>query len=200
VRIVFCSALAGVNKDGAARKKLRELNDKLTGEQSAFDRNISDGQKKVEVASPSELDGMPQDFIDRHKPGPDGKIIVTTDYPDALPVLKFAKSEALRRQLFIAFDTRAYPQNREVLKQMMQTRYEIATLLGYSSWADYNAADKMIGKGAGIADFIREIDTARPVMRREIAMLLAEKRKTHPDATELRDDELNLRAGPALAI
>ena len=35
---------------------------------------------------------------------------------------------------------------------MMQTRYEIATLLGFSSWADYNAADKMIVNGANIAN------------------------------------------------
>ena len=34
--------------------------------------------------------------------------------------------------------------------KMLQTRYEIATLLGYRSWADYNAADKMIGSGARI--------------------------------------------------
>ena len=63
-----------------------------------FDRNISDGQKVVE-ADPSELDGLPQDYIDRHKPGADGKIRITTDYPDALPVFSFAKSDSLRRRV-----------------------------------------------------------------------------------------------------
>jgi thimet oligopeptidase len=182
--------LAGVNKDDATRAKLRELNDKLTGEQSMFDRNIADAKKITEVMNVSELDGLPPDYIDRHKPGTDGKIQISTDYPDTLPALKFAKSEALRRRLLMAFETRAYPKNLDVLKQMMETRYEIAKLLGYSSWADYNAADKMIGKGAKIADFIKEVDTAlRPVMQREFAMLLAEKRKTHPDATEIQDYE-----------
>ncbi len=182
--------LAGVDKDDATRAQLKKLNDQLTDEQSAFDRNINDDQKKVEVKDAKELDGLPQDFIDRHKPGADGKIIITTNYPDALPVLKFSKSDDLRRRLFLAFQTRAYPKNKEVLENMMKTRYQIATILGYASWADYNAADKMIQQGGNIADFIEKVDAAaRPVTQREFAMLLAEKRKTDPDAKEVGDYE-----------
>src|SRR5438552_18530297 len=140
--------LAGVDKDDASRAQLKKLNDELTEEQSAFDRNISDDQKKVEVTDPKQLEGLPQDYIDRHKPGPDGKIYITTNYPDAFPVFKFSKSDDLRRRVNLAFDTRAYPANKDVLEKMMKTRYEIATLLGYSSWADYNAADKMMRSGA----------------------------------------------------
>ena len=135
--------LAGVDKDDATRTRLKKLSDQATEEQSMFDRNISDGQKVVE-ADPSELDGLPQDYIDRHKPDANGKVHLTTDYPDAYPVLTFAKSDSLRKRMAIAFGTRAYPKNQEVLTSLMKTRYEIATLLGYPSWADYNTADKMI--------------------------------------------------------
>ena len=184
--------LAGVDKDDATRAKLKQLNDQLTEEQSMFDRNISDGQKSIEVDNVSELDGLPQDYIDRHKPDKDGKIQITTDYPDALPAFKFAKSDSLRRRLFMAFDTRAYPKNLEVLEKMMQTRYEIAQLLGYDSWADYNAADKMIAKGGNIADFIKQVETsARPLMDREAAMLLAEKQKTDPGAKSVEEYEVS---------
>jgi thimet oligopeptidase len=181
--------LAGVDKDEATRARLKKLNDEATEQNSMFDRNISDGQKMVE-ADPYELDGMPQDYIDRHKPGADGKIHITTDYPDALPVFKFAKSDSLRRRVAHAFDTRAYPKNQEVLTRLMKTRYEIATLLGYSSWADYNAADKMIAKGHNITDYIQQVDDAsRPLAQKEFEMLLAEKRKTDPGATKVYDHE-----------
>ena len=184
--------LAGVDKDEATRAQLKKLNDQLTEEQSMFDRNISDDQKKVEVTDPSQLDGLPQDYIDRHKAGPDGKIYISTNYPDALPALKFSKSDDLRRRLWVAFDTRAYPKNKEVLRQMMTTRYQIAKLLGYQSWADYFAADKMIKTGGNIADFIQKVDdAAQPIAKREVAMLLAEKRKTQPDAQEMWDYENN---------
>lgn len=178
--------LAGVDKDDATRAQLKKLNDDLTEEQSSFDRNISDDQKQVEVTDAKELDGLPPDYIEHHKPGADGKIIITTNYPDIIPALTFSKSDPLRRRLFLAFNTRAYPKNKEVLENMMKTRYQIATLLGYSSWADYNAADKMIKTGANIGDFIEKVRAAaEPIAKREFEMQLAEKRKTVPEATEI---------------
>src|SRR5438477_4406646 len=182
--------LAGVDKDDATRAKLKQLNDQLTDEQSTFDRDISDDQKIV-AADPAELDGLPQDYIERHKPGADGKVHISTNYPDSLPALKFAKSDALRHRLFEAMQTRAFPKNRDVLKSMMQTRYEIATLLGYQSWADYFAADKMVVNGQKIADFIQQMDAAdRPIAEREYAMLLTEKQKSDPQAREVGDYEV----------
>lgn len=182
--------LAGVDKDDATRSRLKQLNDDLTGEVTLYERNIADDQRSVDATSAAELDGLPQDYIDRHKPGADGKIRITTDYPDIFPVFKFGKNQELRRRLYEQFDNRAYPKNRDLLRKMMQTRYEIATLLGYSSWADYNAADKMAVNGQNIANFIRDLDAAaRPVAQREFAMLLAEKQKTDPGAKEIWEYE-----------
>jgi thimet oligopeptidase len=178
--------LAGVDKDDATREKLKKLNDQLTEDQSMFDRNISDDPRSIEVADASELDGLPKDYIDNHKPGADGKIRITTNYPDLYPALTFAKSDGLRHRLWEAFMSRAYPENRDVLRDMMQKRYEIATLIGYSSWADYNAADKMILNSKNIAKFIEDLDkTSRPLAQKEFAMLVAEKRKTEPKAAEI---------------
>jgi thimet oligopeptidase len=182
--------LFGVDRDDATRARLKTLQDELTDEQSAFGRNISDDERSVEVKDPSELTGVPRDYIERHKAGTDGKIRITTNYPDFYPVMKFANSDDLRHRLIIAFFSRAYPQNTAVLKKMLRTRYEIATLLGFSSWADYNARDKMIGSGSNIAAFIDELDaTTRPVAQRETAMLLSEKQKVHPGAKEIWDYE-----------
>jgi thimet oligopeptidase len=181
--------LAGVDQDAATRARLKKLNDQATEEQSMFDRNISDGQKEIE-ADPRELEGLPQDYIDRHKPDGNGKVHITTQYPDVFPVMTFAKSNDLRRRLSIAFNTRAYPKNQEVLTRLLKTRYEIATLLGYSSWADYNAADKMMVKGSKIGEFIQQVeDASRPLAQKELDMLLAEKRKTDSGATQIWDYE-----------
>lgn len=178
--------LAGAEKDDATRARIRQLQDQLTKDQTTFDSNISNSRGTVEVTSVSELDGLPQDYIDRHQPGPDGKIRITTDYPDVFPALTYAKSEQLRRRLYDAFESRAYPKNRDVLFDMLRTRYEIAALIGYSSWADYKAADQMIGKGSNIAKFIQDLDrTTRPIAEREYGMLLAEQRKTDPAATQV---------------
>jgi len=183
--------LAGVDKDDATRAKLKLLNDRLTDEQSSFDRNISDDQKII-TADAAELEGLPQDYIERHRLGVDGKVHISTNYPDSLPALKFAKSDALRRRVFESMQTRAFPKNRDVLKNMMQTRYDIATLLGYSSWTDYFAADKMVVSGQKIVDFIRQLDAAaRPIAGREFELLLGEKQKATPQAKEVGDYEVS---------
>src|SRR6266403_5090612 len=183
--------LAGVDKDDATRARLKTLLDKLTDLQSAFDRNISDDQRSISVDSASELDGLPDDYIDAHKPGPDGKIKITTNYPDAFPVLTFAKSDAVRKRLYLEFDNRAYPKNREVLMDMVRARFEIASIIGYSSWADYNAADRMIGSAKNVSDFIQQVDAvAKPVAQREYTMALEEKRKLEPNAKGISDYEV----------
>jgi thimet oligopeptidase len=192
--------LSGVDKPDATRARLKEA--ERPGHRRAVDVRSKYFRRPEDVeADPSELDGLPQDYIDRHKPDANGKIQLTTDYPDALPVFSFAKSDSLRRRMTIAFNTRAYPKNGDVLTSLMKTRYEIATLLGYSSWADYNAADKMAAKGHNIAGFIEQVDDAsRPLAEREFEMLLAEKQKTTPGAKEIWDYERpispNLFAAP----
>jgi len=182
--------LAGVDKDDETRARLKKLLDKLTDLQSAFDRNISDDQRSITVDSAGDLDGLPKDYIDAHKAGPDGKIKISTNYPDTFPVLTFGKSDAVRKRLYIEFDNRAYPKNREVLMDLIRMRQEIASIVGYSTWADYNAADRMIRSAKNIGDFIQQVDSAaRPVAQREYSLLLAEKRKIQPDAKDISDYE-----------
>ncbi len=177
--------LAGVDKDDATRKKLNQLNDRLADDQSKFERNIADDQPTVE-AKPSELEGLPKDFVDKQKKAANGNVIIPADEPNTFPVLQLAQSDDLRRRIWQAWITRAYPKNQAVLLDMMQARYEIASIIGYSSWADYNAADKMIGKGSNIEKFVSDLNAAaRPIAEREFAMLLAEKKKTDPGATEI---------------
>lgn len=182
--------LNGVDKDDATRATLKKLRDQLALDQSMFQRNITDDENVVE-ATPDELDGLPQDYIDQHKPAAGGRIRITTRDPDSFPVMHFAKSDSLRRRLWDASQNRGYPKNREVLLRMLQTRYKIATLLGYQSWADYQAADKMIKNGANIARFLDELHAAsRPIAQREFALELAEKRTLHHGAEEIFSYEL----------
>jgi thimet oligopeptidase len=101
--------LAGVDKDDGTRMRLKKLNQQLTEDQSMFDRNISDDTRSVELADASALDGLPQDFIDQHKAGPDGKIHILANEPNVYPIMTFAKSDDLRHRMWEAFCTRAYP-------------------------------------------------------------------------------------------
>ena len=49
---------------------------------------------------PAELDGLPDDFKQQHKPGADGKVVISTDNTDYIPFVTYAKSGKAREALW----------------------------------------------------------------------------------------------------
>jgi thimet oligopeptidase len=182
--------LAGVDKDDAIRARLKELQDKATLLSLTFSRNVQEGNK-VTVTDPAELDGLPPDFLESHKPGPqgsetDGTITLTTDFPDYLPVMTFAKSHDLRLRMFLAYNTRAWPQNQQILLDLLTIRKEVAQLLGFSNWADLATADQMMESAANMQAFLDELDRAsRGGAEKEYAMLLDFSMQHQSDQTQI---------------
>lgn len=175
--------LAGVDKDDATRERIKKLQDELVLVTQEFARNIRDDKSSI-TCTVAELDGLPQDFIDRHKPGADGLVKLTMEYPDYVPVNTYAKNDDLRRRAYMAYQNRAFPKNMEVLDRMRQKRHELALLLGYTNYADYITADKMTGKADVARAFIDRIVAASDDrQKREYQQLLARKQKDVPGAT-----------------
>jgi len=175
--------LAGVDKDDATRKKIQSLREELVKIGQEFDRNIRDDVRTV-TATPAELDGLPADYIASHKPGPDGKVSINTTYPDYIPVMSYAKSEDLRKRLFMEYQNRAYPKNVEVLNRLIATRHELALLLGYPDWADYVTANKMVGSAKNVRTFIDKIVAASGTKaEKDYEVLLGRKRRDVAGAT-----------------
>ncbi len=158
-RTLLSYRLAGVDKDEATRDRLQALHEKATGLSLDFSRNIQEGAKTIE-ATPEELEGLPEDYIARHPPDAEGRIPLTTDQPDMQPVMTFARSAALRKRMFAAYNTRAYPANKQILLDLLATRKEIATILGFRSWADLATADQMMGSAAHVREFLARLDEA----------------------------------------
>jgi thimet oligopeptidase len=181
---------AGVDKDEATRDKIRQVREELVQLGQDFDRNIRDGVRFIYVDGPEDLAGLPQDYIDAHQPDETGKIKITTRYPDYLPFRSYAKNGELRKKLYEEFLNRAYPENQEVLMNILAKRYELANLLGYDNWAAYITEDKMAKSPETVADFITRLDeAAKPRAEQDYAMLLTRKQKDDPSATFVGDWE-----------
>jgi thimet oligopeptidase len=174
--------LAGVDKDEPTRAKLRELQDKATLLGLTIGRNVQEGTQTVVVVDLSELDGLPEDFRKHHPADETGKVVLTTDYPDYLPVMTFAASDALRRRMFLAYNTRAFPANRDLLLDLFRTRHAIAKLLGFATWADFATADQMIGSAANVKRFLEQLEEAtRTGAQREYGIVLDFAQSQRPE-------------------
>jgi len=180
---------AGVDRDPATRARVQALNDELTLVGQEFARNIQSDRRTVSL-QPSELEGLPADYIAAHPAGADGRVVLTTDYPDYVPFMSYAKSGAAREAMYRAFRWRGVPENLGVLDRMLARRHELATLLGYRSWAHYITEDKMIATDTAATEFVQRIaGIAASRAQADYAMLLARKQQDEPAASEVFDWE-----------
>ena len=182
--------LAGVDKDEATRDRLQALHERATRLSLEFSRNIQEGGKTIE-AIPAELEGLPDDYLARHAAKKDEatgeeRVTLTTDQPDMQPVMTFASNSSLRERMFLAYNTRAYPANKQILLDLLATRQEIASVLGFRSWADLATADQMMESASNVRKFLGKLDEAsRDGARREHKQILEFARQRQPELTAI---------------
>ena len=182
--------LAGVELDPAGRKRVLALREELTKLGQDFGRNQRDDVRSVDL-EPARLAGMPDDFVRDHPAGANGRVRVTTDYPDYIPFMSYADDETARKDLHRAFTNRAVPVNLEILTTMIRRKHELAGLLGFPTWAEYQTQDTIAGSAKGVRSFLHEVaGIARERGRRELGQLLDKKREREPGAERIGDWDL----------
>jgi thimet oligopeptidase len=164
---------SGVQLDEATRDRLRALNERETELGQAFARNIRDGRREALVPA-SALEGLPADFVEAHPADDQGRVRITTEYPDVHPFLTHSRDADARRAVATEYFNLAWPENDHVLGDLLRLRDEKAQLLGYANWPDFDAEIKMIGSGAEIEKFVDRIAAdAHDAGRRDLAVLEA---------------------------
>ena len=176
---------SGVDRDEATRQRVRELIAKITELGTTFDKNIRTDSKIVTTTA-DELKGLPDDYIASHPADENGVIEISTDYPDLFPVLTYSESDDLRLRLYTASKAIATPANDATLLQLIETRHELANLLGYPSHAALAMDGLMIGTPENAQRFIDEIgDAVREPARNDMGILLARLQEINPQATRV---------------
>ncbi|MDY0910276.1 M3 family metallopeptidase [Microbacterium sp. CFBP9034] len=172
----------GVDLDDETRERVRALADRDTELSLTFSRNVRDGRREITVPA-ADLAGLPQDFLDEHPADADGRVTLTTEYTDLMPVREYAAVRETRVALISAYNDLAWPENEAVLAELLEVRAERARLLGYDDWAEYETETRMIGSGAEIPAFLSRLDAASAeAAALEYAQLEERLRRESPDA------------------
>jgi thimet oligopeptidase len=176
----------GAEKDATVRARLVELNNEIDSVSNQYNGNVAQLERSLEVQGPEELVGLPADYLASHLPGPDGKIRITTRYPDFNPVMAYADRAELRRRLLAEFMNRAFPENVAVLDRLLARRYELATTLGYSDYAQYAIEDKMMERPEAVRAFLERVASGlRQPAHADLERVFARKRRDEPSAARL---------------
>lgn len=180
----------GAALSAADKETLAKLNERITNLELGFQENLSKSRLTLEVM-PSALEGLPKDYVASHAPGANGKVSLSTDYPDANPFFQYAKDRNTARALYTQFDNRAADKNVALLEELLGLRQQKAKLLGYATWADYVLEPRMAGKVATVKGFLSDVAAAvAPRVQEEMKDYKAEAKTlglSNPDKPYLSD-------------
>ena len=186
-KLLISFRLSGVDRNKVSRERIRELNDEIAAIGQEFDRNIREDVRYMELDSVDDLAGLPDDYIAAHQPNDDGKIVISTQYPDVFPFFEYAENDDLRKQMLLLFNNRAYPQNEEVLRKLVVARHELAQLIGFDNYAELVTANKMSGSPERVANFLQDLKEYSGDLRdAEYEVLLARLRVDDAGAERLQ--------------
>ncbi|KAJ2163001.1 metalloendopeptidase [Coemansia sp. RSA 552] len=176
----------GLDLAGEKRTALEKIKRRLIELGIGFSRNINE-KDGVLLLTRDELKGLPSSyFCDRPTQTVDGaeKYVVTTKYPDLVPVMQSAKLESTRRRLQMVEETRC-PDNIPILEETIRLRMEAAQLLGYRTHASFVLEDNMAKTPANMLQFENDLrQRLDPKADLEIAEIEALKKADKKEAGE----------------
>ena len=194
-------AINGADLKGADREKYRKLQAELSDLNVKFAQNttntMKDPSRRLWLTA-DQLAGLPESIVDaaRHdakdaleadgKPDDENMYLFTVFMPSYSPFLKYSENRDLRKQLYTLYNTRAIGgeySNVQLLKDIANVRLEIANLLGYPTFADYQLQHTMAGNPENVYAMLNELREAYyPAMQAELEEIQNFARETEgPD-------------------
>ncbi|KIY67106.1 metallopeptidase MepB [Cylindrobasidium torrendii FP15055 ss-10] len=180
-KLVLDGTRAGLALPDDKRTKLTELKKELSQVCLEFSKNFNEENGVISFTE-EELDGLPSDVISGYtKRVVDGKDLYDVTYktPDIFPVFKYAKNPTTRQRAQEGHESRLEI-NVPLLDKAIAIRRQIASLLGYKTYADYITEVKMIKNGDNVSKFLDKLEQKlRPVGEKDRETLLALKKEEH---------------------
>jgi len=178
--------LAGVSLPPQRKQRFGAVMERLATAQAKFDENVLDATHawSRHVTDERDLEGLPANTLRRAQDaagaaGRDGWLL-SLDAPTYQAVMTHAAREALRRDLYEAWVTRASDRgshagqwdNGPLMAEILALRHEAATLVGFANFAEYSLATKMARDPAEVLGFLQRLArVSRPAAQREFAEL-----------------------------
>jgi Zn-dependent oligopeptidase len=147
---------AGLTLDETKRHQVESLRKQIAFWDTHFAVNNNNSSAKL-TFSKDDLEGVSADFLSQIKTGEDQYTVDANVAPQFLTVASNCVKEETRKKLQIARDTRAKDKNLPIAAKVISLRAQLASLLGYQSWADYQTETRMAKSGANALDFLEKL-------------------------------------------
>lgn len=173
--------MAGTDLTPEKRKRLAEINQEVRKLSLQFHKNLGNppADWQLEVTDPAMLKGMSERWKERAAKAARDAGIATDENPawlitlgNAHEVLTHCAVEETRRQCWLGTSTQCQ-ENEPLIYRTMELRQECARMLGFASFADMQATERMTGSGKKALEFVDGmLNALKPLYDAEVAAYL----------------------------
>lgn len=193
--------LSGIGLPADEQHRYGEISKRMSELGSKFSNNVLDATMgwTKHIEDEEQLAGMPESALAAAKAAAEAKeldgYLLTLDIPSYLPVMTYCDNQELRKELYEAYVTRASDRgpkagewdNTEIINEQLKLRFEIARMLGFSTYSEKSLATKMAESPSQVLGFLNDLASkAKPQGEREVEELRQFAK------SEFGVDELNL--------
>ena len=186
----------GANLSDEDKAVYSKLSEELSLATLQFSKNVlaATNAYTLHVTDSTELGGLPE-FVKTMaaetaaEKGLEGWAF-TLDYPSYSPFLKYSTNRELRKQVWMAYNTRAIGgenDNTEIVKKIVDLRIKIANILGYETYADYALENRMAKSKKTVDEFVMQLlEPSMAFAKKDVADVLAYAKKNGFQENELQ--------------
>ena len=172
----------GANLPEDKKSRLREIDATQSKLKLTFGENVLAETNAYELylTNEEDLNGMPEGAKEAAATLAKSKDkegwLITLDYPSYIPFMKYADNRELRKELSLAFGSRAFKgneqDNQKNVLDLANLRHERANLLGYDTHAHFVLEERMAKTPKKVLGFLNDLLTkAKPAAQREFIQL-----------------------------
>lgn len=168
---------SGALLEGDDRNKFKTLNAELSELTTKFSQNVLKELNTYEVWLKSDdLSGLPEGVVEAaalaaSEKGRKGEYLFTLAQPTYIAFMKYSDRRDLREKMYRLYNGRNQKgefSNIDIIKQIADKRRQLANLLGYKTYADYQLVNTMAKTPTNVYKLLNELrDAYRPAQLME---------------------------------
>lgn len=158
---------SGANLQGESKERYRALNRELSLLTLQFSENNlkETNEYQLVLTEKAQLSGLPESAIEASVETAKEKKtegwVFTLQAPSYIPFMMYADNRELRKTLYLAYSTKcthnnAY-NNEDIVKKIVNIHMEIAQLLGYNNFAEYNLQERMAQNSDAVYQLLNQL-------------------------------------------
>ncbi|MFW2610990.1 M3 family metallopeptidase [Aliarcobacter butzleri] len=152
--------LSGCNLENNKKKRLEEINLKLSELSHKFSQNLLNATNAFEmiITDFEDVKEIPQSDLELAKFEEDGitKYKFTLQMPSYLAYITYGTNRERREEIYKAYCTKA-PGNGKIIEQILALKDEKVKILGFENYAQYSLATKMAKTEDDVISFLEEL-------------------------------------------